>query len=522
MTDSESWPTRLIETFRCCGIREFAYGLGSRNAPLLHALFGVRGFSGWSFVDERSAGFFALGRARASGRPVALVTTSGTAVAELLPALVEATYQALPLLAVTADRPKRFRGSGAPQAIEQAAIFGEYVEGVSDVAEGERWDLSAWSRRSPWQLNLCLEEPSFGEGRAAEALPEESGPPAGGLDEAAAVLSRFCNEYEEGLQVVVGDLKPWERSAVADFVHRLGAPVWAEGSSTLREVSGLRSQLLVGGEPELQGRRFLRLGGVPSGRFWRDLEGAPQLEVLSVSAMPFSGLARESTFLRAPLEDLLPKTGVRPHPRAVERLRRDAGRFRRLEKALATFPGSEPGLVARLSQVIPPEATVFLGNSLPIREWTLAATRRDKRWDLHASRGANGIDGQLATFFGVAAEVEEAWALVGDLTALYDLNAPLILESMKRRPRLRIVVVNNGGGRIFGRLPAMQALAKKDLAKLEGRRDFPFSKWASLWRWKHLRVEGSEPVPSDLPEGGWLLELIPEDAQTEAFWEAIR
>ena len=106
------------------GVREICVAAGARNAPVIAALLESRNVKLWNFFEERSAAFFALGRVRASGCPVAVLTTSGTAAAELLPALVEAYYQALPLVAFTADRPKAYRGTGAPQAIEQANLFG--------------------------------------------------------------------------------------------------------------------------------------------------------------------------------------------------------------------------------------------------------------------------------------------------------------------------------------------------------------------------------------------------------------
>ena len=115
----------VIEEARAAGVREFCVCSGSRNAPLL-AVLSKSDLKLWTFVDERSAAFFALGRMKLTGAPVAVVTTSGTAAAELLPALVEAHYSGLPLFVITADRPARFRGTGAPQAIEQLDLFGVY------------------------------------------------------------------------------------------------------------------------------------------------------------------------------------------------------------------------------------------------------------------------------------------------------------------------------------------------------------------------------------------------------------
>ncbi len=149
---------RLVQQVRDLGASEFCVCAGSRNSPLI-AVLGNRGPRPeargpiFSFIDERSAAFFALGRVKLTGQPTAVVTTSGTAVAELLPAVVEAHYAGLPLVLLTADRPARYRGTGAPQAIEQTGIFGPYA---ATSPEG-------WSRKTPLHLNVEFDEPLIDE-----------------------------------------------------------------------------------------------------------------------------------------------------------------------------------------------------------------------------------------------------------------------------------------------------------------------------------------------------------------------
>lgn len=143
---------RLVQQVRDAGTNDFCACSGSRNSPLL-AVLGVIDARIFSFVDERSAAFFALGLTKQHGRPAAVVTTSGTAVAELLPAVVEAHYSGLPLLLITADRPERYRGSGAPQAIEQIGIFGPYAATAID----------GWTRNGPLHINIEFDEPLIDE-----------------------------------------------------------------------------------------------------------------------------------------------------------------------------------------------------------------------------------------------------------------------------------------------------------------------------------------------------------------------
>lgn len=144
---------RLIDEVRTLGVKDFCVCAGSRNSPLLAVLGSTRDVRLYSFVDERSAAFFALGRAKRDETPVAVVTTSGTAVAELLPAAVEAFYSATPLVLVTADRPERFRGTGAPQCIDQIGIFSTYAE----------TRLDGWSRAKALHLNIEFDEPLIDE-----------------------------------------------------------------------------------------------------------------------------------------------------------------------------------------------------------------------------------------------------------------------------------------------------------------------------------------------------------------------
>ncbi|MDQ6799914.1 MAG: thiamine pyrophosphate-binding protein [Acidobacteriota bacterium] len=147
----------IIERVREAGARDFCVCGGSRNAPLIAVLGAANGerptANVFSFIDERSAAFFALGRAKRDGRPVAVITTSGTAAAELLPAAVEAFYSGVPLILITADRPARFRGTAAPQSIEQVGLFGVYAT----------TDIDGWSRRAPLHINVEFDEPLIDE-----------------------------------------------------------------------------------------------------------------------------------------------------------------------------------------------------------------------------------------------------------------------------------------------------------------------------------------------------------------------
>ena len=504
------------------GVREFVICAGARNSALLVMLAAVPGLRLWHHFEERSAAFFALGRIVDHERPVAVVTTSGTAVAELLPAVIEAHYQGLPLIALTADRPVSYRGTGAPQAIEQAGIFGCYPKLALDItspehAGGELAKITTWDFLGPLHLNLCLEEP------AAASLPllREAG---AALRCAATMEGDPHHQHEFTLTdpgafpdplVLIGDLLPCETAAVERFVVDLQAPVYAEAASGLREGALLYNLLLSGGDQMLKNqphRSVIRLGGVPSCRFWRDLENRPEILVLSYTRSGHSGLARPS--LVRPLDCLENETATIGNCAS--------GQFgtpfdERLAGWLEAYPASEPALVHRLSQVIPEESVVFTGNSLAIRQWNLCAQPKGG-FHARALRGANGIDGNLSAFLGLAADAEEAWCLVGDLTALYDLAAPWMLPQLKTQ-RLRIVVMQNGGGKIFSRLPALQGLTDFERQLMENPHTISLKGWAQQWGLAHLSASHRLPDLTGLPDRA-VIELHPDSKATEAFWQA--
>ena len=176
-------------------------------------------------------------------------------------------------------------------------------------------------------------------------------------------------------------------------------------------------------------------------------------------------------------------------------------------------------MLRELSRRIPGGALVYLGNSLPIREWNLAAVDDPPHPRCFASRGANGIDGQVATFLGLSEGEEESWGIFGDLTALYDLNAPALLPQLSRGRR-RIVVIHNGGGRIFSRLPAMAGLPEAEKRVTENRHELGFAPWAAMWGMEHRLWRAGQPFPDFSEAETLLLEIRPDEEETEAFWAA--
>jgi 2-succinyl-5-enolpyruvyl-6-hydroxy-3-cyclohexene-1-carboxylate synthase len=453
---------RVIEQAYARGATDFCVCAGSRNAPLL-AVLGASDLRIYSFVDERSAAFFALGRAKLTGRPVAVVTTSGTAVAELLPAAVEAHYSATPLIFITADRPARYRGTGAPQAIEQEDIFGVYGRG------------------SVVHMNVEFDEPLVDEEVAGEKVVKLLGrrvaeSPTQQLSNPATQQPSFARPL-----LILSGLSTAHRPKALAFALALNAPVYAEPLSGLREDPALAHLLITAGERMIVRGDFdgvIRIGNVPTLRFWRDLdESRRDLPLVSFSALPFAGCSRGEVHPLEALPDVV--TPCEPDERFFAD---DRDRAAAIAGILDDEPLSELAMLRALSRSIPANARVYLGNSLPIREWDLAATREQRGFAVEASRGTNGIDGQLSTFFGQCDPSRPNVCVVGDLTAIYDSNAPWIVPQLDAGIDWRIVIINNGGGRIFSRVPSLrkldQAMRERMIENVHGIR---FDHWAAMW-----------------------------------------
>lgn len=514
---------RLLSSLHAAGISSFCICSGSRNSPLIVELLKDEDrFQLYNFFEERSAGFFALGLARRTGKAVAVVTTSGTAAAELLPAAIEAHYSGVPLLLITADRPARLRGTGAPQSIEQTALFKNYVELDYDLEVGGTVPTFAnWGRQSPLHLNLCFDEPLFGP-KSHDQHPtlvnvsRVSRSPGENLRE----LEQFLATYSRPL-VMLSNLTKIEALKMLPFLKSLGAPIWAEATSQLREAPELQGLLIRSGERVLKYGAFdavLRIGGIPQCRFWRDLD-LNSLPVLSISSQNFTGLSRGLLLIETSPGKLFEKISPVARTAPPEFFNLDKGLYEAKLALFAEEPRSEPALFHSLSRLIPEQSRVFLGNSLPVREWDLAAVWKHKNFNIGASRGANGIEGQVSTFLGwLHSDGPENWGIFGDLTALYDLSAPWALRLLREELPVTFVVVNNQGGKIFSRLPQLRKHIPEELREkfVENSHKVDFEGWARLW---NLGYEKWERIPSQLPAARQsIIEIRPDNEATDRFW----
>ncbi len=499
----------LLEALRRGGLAHVVLCPGSRSAPLAVAagLLEPGGLRLHTAIDERSAAFFALGLGRGSGQPAAVITTSGTAVANLLPAAVEADYGGLPLLLLTADRPAQLKGCGANQSVNQEAFLAcscrwlgtGAPEGLSAMAPGELESLASEALAAargdggghcagPVHLNLPFDEPLHaGGGELTQLAATLLGQPAaGGVPTAVgspALSPRFCKGDAASLDpdqpgvVVAG---PWRGSPAAWPAHvealrrwqrRSGWPLLADALSGLRGLPGLDTVnaydlILAEGSTsataESGALQVLRLGPLPASRrlqHWLAAQSGPQVLVSEGDGRPLDPLR----LVRAQCGDGLAVwlAGQPQDSGAGEATAESlalASHWRQaevrvqalLEQELAEEEG-EPALARQLSRLLPAGLPVLLANSSPVRDWESFADPGAPPRPMHGFRGASGIDGTLSSACGLADALGELVLVSGDLALLHDANGWLWRSQLTGR--LTVVLIDNGGGGIFEQLP---------------------------------------------------------------------
>lgn len=504
-----------------CGVRDFIICAGSRNSSFVEALRIEERLNIYYWPEERSAAFFALGRTRLTGYPAAVITTSGTAAAELLPAAMEGYYSGVPLLLITADRPRTFRGSGAPQTAEQVGLFGQYAKYAKDIYQDMLCDLSDWKMNGPAHLNVCLDEPQsqppFSGKRKLLINERSSGKISHNLQHPTEVLDRFISQVERPL-VIVSTLKKEAREDVIKFLLAMGAPVMLEAISGLREEPRLQSIRISRIDGTLESAKqagyeidgVLRIGGIPTHRIWRDLEYLKEkIKVCSISENPFSGLSWNRCVACAPIRKFLSTYILDKcfNPEMSKRWLHSQNVFaQQITDLFNEEPMAEASQFHFLSKIIQKNSHIYLGNSLPIREWDMAAVNEEKGFVISANRGVNGIDGQISTFLGLCQPQRQNWGIFGDLTTLYDMAGLWILPQLQAK-QIKIVVVNNGGGKLFESMyPYKEMLNEHSLS---------FEPLAKMWGMEYTQWVN---VPSNFSGSDrQFIEIIPDPAANERF-----
>jgi len=551
----------FVEELARCGLRLAVISPGSRSTPLAVALWRRPEIETPVIVDERSAAFFALGAAQASGDPVAILCTSGTAAANFHPAICEADESSLPLIALTADRPPELRGIGAGQTIDQIGLYGSAVRWFCEVGTHEADDAGLLHYRStacrayataagegrpgPVHLNLPWREPLApvaveGAVTAADPLALEGrdqrplsavtaidrGPSATVLDEVAKRIDSASRPV-----IVAGrQTDPELRGPLAELAAAAGAPILAEPTSQLRCGPHQRSHVISTYDLLLRDQEFaertrpdlvLRFGEMPTSkplRGWLVGSGADELVIDPTGGWNEPG-RRAAAILRADPGELAAGCAARigdEDPDAPS-IWTDADAL--AGEAIAAVLGSgegaptEPALHRALGSSHRDGDIVYTASSMPIRdqEAFLPSSATDALF--LSNRGANGIDGLLSSGIGAAAAGGRPTTIIsGDLGLLHDIGGLAALR--ETRTPVRILIIDNGGGGIFHFLPQAGALEEGEFEALLGTpRAVDVARAAALFELPHRRLESLGELPEALAAGTGLIE-VRTDRQT--------
>ena len=514
-----AWARAFMDELARMGLEHVCVAPGSRSTPLVMACARDGRFTTWVHLDERSAGFFALGLGKATGRPAAVITTSGTATANLFPAVIEASQGDVPLLVLTADRPRRLRGSDANQTIDQEGMYGSFPRDSFDAGDpaSERFrEVRVLACRAvartlspdagPVHVNLPFDKPldpaemdadraasigtadSDGLDGRADGSPMESPSRAEARVGAGDVpgLVDFVRGGERGL-IVAGPVA--DSGAVGPELHRLCA---ATGFALLADpLSGARFGPCDGPprlaaadlflrDPAIRDRlrpdRVLRVGGLPASAgiltFLEECGDLPQV-VIGAGRSRRNSLSAGSRYVQGDVAWLLAQitAGVSETlspaswGEAWERFDRTA------REAVQACPGdrSEGDVLSALVDALPENTTLFVSNSMPVRDLDAYGGAGPKSILVLGNRGASGIDGIVSTVAGVTAgtaprsvgatgpagpttpTAPPVVAVLGDLAFYHDMNG--LLAVAQNRLNVLFVVINNDGGGIFHMLP---------------------------------------------------------------------
>ncbi|MBI4299683.1 MAG: 2-succinyl-5-enolpyruvyl-6-hydroxy-3-cyclohexene-1-carboxylic-acid synthase [Chloroflexi bacterium] len=499
-----AFASAFVDELARSGLRHVCICPGSRSSPLTISFSRHPGIKTWMHLDERSSSFFALGMARYLGQPVALVCSSGTAAANFFPAVVEARYSGVPLLALTADRPPELLDWGALQTIDQTRIYGSHAKWSVNVPTPEvtpalmafvrsmaarAFATAAEAPAGPVHVNFPFREPlepasvpaDFAASVASQSYAHSGRP--GGVPFVSAVparrapdgkqvegLARRLASVEQGLIVCGPQADVGLAEAVSALAQRLDYPVLADCLSQVRcgphdrdVVIDCYDAFIRDAEvaESLVPKVVIRFGALPVSK--------PLTQYLERHRSAHHILVDEENGWRDPFH----LTSEVWHVDSVEfceklasalegkRAPREwSGRWRRLREAardaiareLAGFGDLFEGKVfSELAQLIPEEAVLFVGNSMPVRDMDTFFPSTDRRIRFMANRGASGIDGVVSTALGTSAASGRVMLVLGDLSFYHDMNGLLAARAFGLNAT--IIVINNNGGGIFSFLP---------------------------------------------------------------------
>lgn len=496
----------FVDELVCSGLTHVVVSPGSRSTPLAVLCAEHQRIKEWVIIDERSAAYFALGIAKQTNKPVALVCTSGTAAANYFPAIVEAYYARVPLIVLTADRPHELRGVGASQTITQINMYGQFVKDFQEMALPDRSpEMLRYVRSSaaravrkamqgnpgPVHYNFPFREPLMPNVHMDGLWGERTGNCYNSVYDGKKRLQ------EQQLQLFVQKLATHKKGVIVcgpqvdeslgmhltALSEQLQIPVLADPLSQLRAGGHGKNTIISTYDAMLRSKELrakltpdyiIRFGAMPISKnylfYLEEHEDVLQIVVEDNESMR-EPTNHHSEYIFA--DGSLLCKDVLPLFRQVKRDDTWLSKWRKLNEIVmeeledreADALLTEGKAVQHVLQMIPNESVIFVANSMPVRDLDTFFTPNDKQMTVHANRGVSGIDGTVSSALGVAATTDKHVTLiVGDLSFYHDLNSLLVAKQYKIR--LTILLINNNGGGIFSFLP--QANEKKHFEALFG------------------------------------------------------
>ena len=488
-----AYATTLLDELVRGGVTHMCMTPGARSTPIALAAARHPGITLHVHVDERASAFFGLGIAAASGQPVAMFCTSGTAAANHFPAVVEAYMARVPLIVMTADRPPELHGVGANQTIDQQNLFGGFVKwfhdtGVPVAAPHERvhWSIAGhsaiqravgFSPPGPVHLNLPFREPLLPSGATVDSSPPES-KTNWDTQVHPSQMPAFLREVSTGhrIAVVAGRLRV-PADGLVELCADRGWPLLAEPISGLRDAprgdrrgGALSAGTLLAANAEFRDRchpdLVIQVGATPTSRGVQDLvRSADRLLIIDPDELVADPDRRSTlTINEDPAEvaaALRATTSSLPatRPQWLDEWHDADSKVRTaIDALLDSWDEPFEGRIARdVAAAIPDGGVLFAGSSMPIRDLDMYMRPRAGVRVL-ANRGASGIDGLVSTTFGIAEVSGPTYALLGDLSVIHDASG--LLWGARHGRAAVLVVIDNDGGGIFSMLP--QATLPKD------------------------------------------------------------
>ena len=556
------WSSILVVTLVRLGLKTAIICPGSRSSPLTVAFANNCEVETIPILDERSAGFFALGRAKQTNLPTVLVCTSGTAGANFYPAIIEAKESRIPLIILTADRPQELRNCHAGQTIDQVKLYGSYPNWYTELAIPEanigmlrylrQNIIQAWSRSllpiaGVVHLNLPFREP----------LAPIIQPEVKALEAKFAVENfwdhlSFANSYSanylnyqipdfsttKGI-IIAGLAQPKEPEeycqAIALLAEKLNFPVLAEALSPLRNYKELNPNLIVAYDLILRNKSIteklrpeiiIQLGELPTSKILRSWvkELDPHRYIIEADPENFDPLQGRTIHLRSSvsnfannLNQILDKEINNQYLQQWLNLDRQARNAiaEEMKSLDILFEGKVSWL---LSQHLPLQTPLFIANSMSVRYAEFFWQPNNSKIKPYFSRGANGIDGTLSTALGIANNNQSTVLLTGDLALLHDTNGFLIRN--KFQGHLTIIVINNNGGGIFNMLPIAPFNPPFE-EYFATPQEVELSQLCVTYGVEHKLIDNWQqliPLLNPLPMTGIRVVEIPTNRKDDAYW----